>query len=145
MRTCVLLASLLLLALAGSAGGRECTPRVRGGWIRAIPGGAPVQAGFGRIENPCPSAVTIVSASSPAYGGVELHRSSRGQGISRMRAVPLLRIAAGTAAVFEPGGLHLMLMRPKPGLQRAGKVTIEFALRDGRRLRGEFDIRKPAG
>lgn len=131
--------------MVGSAGGRECTPRVRDGWIRLLPGGAPVQAGFGRIENPCASAVTIVSASSPAYGGVELHRSSSGQGISRMRAVPLLRIPGGAAAVFEPGGLHLMLMRPKPGLDRARKVTIEFTLRDGRRLRGDFEIRKPAG
>lgn len=62
-----------------------------------------------------------------------------------MRAVPLLRIPAGAVAVFEPGGLHLMLMRPKPGLDRAGKVAIEFTLRDGRRLRGDFHIRKPAG
>lgn len=108
-----------------------------------MPGGAPVQAGFGRIGNDCPSPATIVSATSPAYGSVELHGSSRENGISRMRAVPLLRIPPGATAVFEPGGLHLMLVRPRSRLRPGDRVTIGFVLQDGRRLSGEFEVRRP--
>ena len=109
--------------------------------IRLLPGGMPMQAGFGRIDNRCPMPATIVSASSPAYGSVELHESKTVGGISRMRAVPELRIAPDGAAVLQPGGLHLMLMQPKSPLKAGSRVAIEFDLKDGRRLLGEFEVR----
>lgn len=112
--------------------------------MRLTPGGMPMQAGFGRIENPCATPVTIVAVRSPAYASVELHQTRTVAGVSRMRAVPQLRIAPDAAAVLEPGGLHLMLMQahapPKPG----SRVAIEFVLQDGGVLRGEFEVRKPA-
>ncbi len=134
--------ALLLLPLAATA--RDCAPQVKEGWIRLLPGGMPMQAGFGRIDNPCPMPATIVSASSPAYGSVELHESKRVDGVNRMRAVPELRIAPEGAAVLQPGGLHLMLMQPKSPLKPGNRVAIEFTLKDGRELRGEFEVRKPA-
>ena len=139
---------LLLLALLGTtlspACARDCAPQVREGWVRLIPGGMPMQAGFGRIENPCPMPVTIVAAQSPAYGSVELHESRIVNGVSRMRAVPELRIAPEASAVLKPGGLHLMLMQPHKPLKAGSKVAIEFELQGGGVLRGEFIVRKPA-
>ena len=136
--------ALLLLCLPLSACARDCAPQVKDGWIRLIPGGMAMQAGFGRIDNRCPMPATIVSASSPAYGSVELHESKTVGGVSRMRAVPELRIAPDGAAVLQPGGLHLMLMQPKSPLKAGSRVAIEFALKDGRKLLGEFEVRKPA-
>ena len=136
--------ALLLLCLPLAACARDCTPQVRDGWIRLMPGGMPMQAGFGRIDNRCPMPATIVSASSPAYGSVALHESKTVAGISRMREVPELRIAPDGAAVLQPGGLHLMLMQPKAPLKAGSRVVIEFALKDGRKLLGEFEVRKPA-
>lgn len=136
--------ALLLLCLPLSACARDCAPQVRDGWIRLMPGGMPMQAGFGRIDNRCPMPATIVSASSPAYGSVELHESKTVGGVSRMRAVPELRIAPDGAVVLQPGGLHLMLMQPKSPLKAGSRVAIEFELKDGRRLLGEFEVRKPA-
>ena len=100
--------------------------------------------GFGRIDNRCPMPATIVSASSPAYASVELHESKVFDGLNRMRAVPELRIAPQGAAMLQPGGLHLMLMRPKTTLKPGSRVAIEFILKDGRKLLGEFELRKPA-
>lgn len=141
-----LLVLLLLVAVALPACAREqaCAPRVREGWIRLLPGGMPMHAGFGRIENPCAMPVTITGASSPAYGSVDLHESRVVDGINRMRAVPALRIAPDGAAVLKPGGLHLMLMDPRAPLGEGSRVAIEFTLQDGRVLRGEFIARKPA-
>ena len=123
---------------------RECAPQVREGWVRLLPGGMPMQAGFGRIENRCAVPVTIVAARSAAYGSVELHETRIVDGVSRMRAVPELRIAPEGSAVLKPGGLHLMLMQPHKPLKAGSKVAIEFELRDGGVLRGEFVVRKPA-
>lgn len=138
------LAAFWMCCIALSACASDCAPRVREGWVRLTPGGMPMHAGFGRIENSCASAVTIVAASSPAYGSVELHETRIDGGVSRMRAVPTLRIAPGDAAVLEPGGLHLMLMQPKAALKPGSKVAIEFELASGGKLLGEFEVRKPA-
>ena len=102
------------------------------------------KAGFGRIENRCAMPATIVSASSPAYASVELHESKRVDGVNRMREVPELRIAPDGAAVLQPGGLHLMLIKPNATLKPGSRVAIEFVLKDGRKLLGEFEVRKPA-
>ena len=137
-------ALLLLLCLPLAACARDCAPQVKDGWVRLMPGNMPMQAGFGRIDNPCPMPATIVSASSPAYGSVELHESKVVDGINRMREIPELRIAPDGAAVLQPGGLHLMLMQPKATLQPGSRVAIVFKLKDGRELIGEFEARKPA-
>ena len=136
--------ALLVLCLPLSACARDCAPQVRDGWIRLVPGGMAMQAGFGRIDNHCPMPATIVGASSPAYGSVEVHESKVVDGINRMRPVPELRIAPDGAAVLQPGGLHLMLMQPKAPLKEGSRVAIEFKLKDGRMLLGEFEVRKPA-
>ena len=134
--------ALLLLPLAATA--RDCAPQVKDGWIRLLPGGMPMQAGFGRIENRCAMPATIVSVSSPAHASVELHESKRVDGVNRMREVPELRIAPDGAAVLQPGGLHLMLIKPNATLKPGSRVAIEFTLKDGRKLLGEFEVRKPA-
>lgn len=144
MRTQAMLVLAILLGLPVAAHARDCAPRVKDGWIRLMPGGMPMQAGFGRIDNPCPMPATIVSASSPAYGSVELHESKVVDGINRMREVPELRIAPDAAAVLKPGGLHLMLMQPKTTLKPGSRVAVVFKLKDGRELIGEFEARKPA-
>lgn len=135
---------LWLCCVALGAAAQDCRREVRHGWIRLVPGGMPMHAGFGRIENGCETPVAIVAASSSAYDRVELHRSTLENGVSRMRAVPELRIAAGKAAVLQPGGLHLMLMRPGSELAPGDRVRISFELADGGRLDGEFEVRGPA-
>lgn len=140
----VLLAAMLPLASvqAEKPGAGACLPVVRDGWVRLPPGRMPMMAGFGRIENTCDAPVSIVSASSASFADVELHETTLVDGVSRMRHVPELRIAPGQAAVFKPGGLHLMLMRPQAALPPGSTITMTFTLADGRTLVGEFELRK---
>ena len=142
--------SLLLVALPlaactreGGNGSTDCVPRVRDGWVRLVPGGMPMHAGFGRIENSCAAPATIVSASSPSYGSVMLHESRIVNGVSQMRMLQELRIKPDDAAVFKPGGLHLMLMDPTSTLKPGSHVAIDFALKDGRHVLGDFEVRAP--
>lgn len=136
--------ALMLLSLALSACARDCSPHVQDGWIRLVPGGMPMHAGFGRIDNPCPMPATIASVSSPAYASVALHESRIVDGINRMRQLSELRISPEGAATLKPGGLHLMLMEPRAPLKEGSRVAIEFKLTDGRIVLGEFEVRKPA-
>lgn len=99
-------------------------------------------AGFGRIENGCPAPITIVGVSSPAFADISLHETRIVDGVSRMRALPELRIAPGGAAMLKPGGMHLMLMQPRAPLKPGSKVAVEFTLKDGGKLLGEFVVRK---
>ena len=134
----------LLLAASSAASAAECTAKVTDGWVRMPPAAMPMMAGFGRIENPCAKPVTIIGGSSAAFGEVELHETRVVEGVSRMRAVPELRIAPDGSAQLKPGGLHLMLMQPHKPLKEGSRVAVEFALKDGGSLFGEFEVRKAA-
>ncbi len=104
---------------------------------------APMMAGYGRIVNTCPMPVTIVGASSPSFGSVELHETRMVDGVSKMRHVPQLRLAPDGTAIFKPGGMHLMMMKPRTPLKAGSKIVIEFELAGGGKLLGEFEVRKP--
>lgn len=142
-RPAALLLSLFALVSLGACAreGAACAPQVREGWIRLVPGGMPMHAGFGRIDNACAAPATIVSASSPSYGSAMLHESRIVDGVSRMRMLRELRIAPGDAAVLKPGGLHLMLMDPVSPLKPGSHVAIDFTLADGRHVLGDFEVR----
>jgi copper(I)-binding protein len=127
----------------GKADKNACVPVVRDGWIRLVPGGMPMHAGFGRIDNACKAPATIAGAKSASYASVELHETKIVDGVSRMRAVPSLPIAGNGSAEFKPGGLHLMLMDPRAPLKAGDKVSIEFPLNDGRVVHGAFTVRAP--
>ncbi len=140
LRACAL---ALGLAAVLPACARECLPQVRDGWVRLTPVKMPMMAGFGRIENHCPNPVTITGVSSPAFGDASMHETRIVDGVSRMRELSELRIGPDGAAVLKPGGMHLMLMQPRTELKEGSRVAVEFALKDGRVLRGELEVRKP--
>ncbi|MBB1472413.1 copper chaperone PCu(A)C [Luteimonas sp. MC1782] len=139
--------ALALLALAPSAAAQDaaagCLPRVVDGWLRPPPVPMPMLAGFARIVNPCATAVQVVAASGAGFGRVEIHETTLADGVSRMRAVPSLAIAAGGEAVLEPGGLHLMLMRPVATPVAGQRAVLRFVLADGRTIEGAFEVRSP--
>lgn len=136
--------ALLFAVAASQAAARECAPAMKDGWVRLPPAAMPMMAGFGRIANPCPTPVVIVSASSPAFGEVSLHESRVVDGVNRMRELEQLRIVPDGDATFKPGGMHLMLMQPHAPLKEGSKVVVVFKLLDGRELLSELVVRKAA-
>ena len=139
----VLLLSVLLLALPAAARADDCVPLLESGWIRQPPMAMPMMAGFAVIRNPCAAPATVVAASSPAFGSVELHETTRVDGVSRMRHVEALEIPAGGEVTLAPGGLHLMLMQPQATPALGESLDVELELADGRRLRAGFEVRAP--
>lgn len=143
-RTKAALAACLYLFVGMASAAAPCTPVVHDGWIRLMPGGMAMLAGFGRIDNPCGSAADIVAASSRMFSDTSIHETRIEDGISRMRPVADLHIEPKSSAVLGPGGLHLMLMQPTATLKPGDRATIDFSLRDGRSLSGTFELRPAA-
>lgn len=141
-----LLAAVLALSVSTplAAFAKQCAPVLKDGWVRMGPVAMPMMAGFGRIENPCPQPVAVVSASSPAFGDVSIHESRVVDGVNRMREMSELPVAAKSSATLAPGGMHLMLMRPSAPLKEGDKVAVTFKLKDGREVSGELVAKKAA-
>jgi len=111
-------------------------------WVRPIPPGMKMTAGFGILSNPEARAIEITSFASPQFGDVSLHRTELRDGLSRMLEVPSLVIGAGAAVVLKPGGYHLMLMMPTGEIQPGQTVSLEFAAADGRKFSFEVPVER---
>ncbi len=70
----------------------------------------------------------LVSASTPQAARTEIHKTSIVNDVARMEKVDGVAIPAGDAVVFEPGGLHIMLMGLKGQLVEGDSfpLTLEF-------------------
>ncbi len=88
---------------------------------RPMPG-MTMRAGYLTLTNNSNETITITRVSSPNYESVALHESVVEDGVARMRPLKKIEMGAGKSAILEPGGKHLMLMRPKVS---ADKVSAE--------------------
>lgn len=119
--------------------------RVDAAWVRAAPPGTPMLAGYAVLHNTGDAPVRVIGASSEAFGMVEIHRTVEIDGVSRMRPAGALEIAPGGNVTLEPGGLHLMLMRPQRDLAEGGKVKIQLDVSGASPVEAEFAVRRTAG
>ena len=134
----------LLLALSASAavGAEACRPVIEQPWVRAAPPGAASLAGYLVLRNPCRAPVEVVDVESKDFGMPMIHRTVEEGGMSRMRPAGKLVLAPGDSLRFEPGGLHLMLMRPLRPLAEGDVAGVRLVLADGRRVYADFPVRR---
>lgn len=101
-------------------------------------------AGYATLVNRGDAELAIVGAVSDAFGRVEVHEMRSDAGVMRMRPVPRLALPAGAAVALQPGGLHLMLMRPARALAAGDRVELGFELSDGSVVPVAFEVRAQA-
>lgn len=117
-----LLLTLLLMSFATFTKAEELT--ARDGWIRPAPPVASVRAGYVVIENAGDTAVVLDKVESPDFGAIEIHTMFDDAGVMRMRRVPELHVPAKGRIELKPGGLHLMMFRPKHPLADGDRVEV---------------------
>ncbi len=104
---------MLLIAGAGACGHDETGSLVASD-VRVTPprteGG--MSAGYFTLKNHTGETITITGVSSPQFERVDMHETRIEDGVSRMRPIDVLTIPPGGEVRLEPGGKHLMLMRP---------------------------------
>lgn len=120
--------------------------RIEDPWIRAAPPGARMLAGYAVLRNDGETDRRLVAARSDRFGLVEIHRTVQVDGVARMREVEGVDIAAGGQAALQPGGLHLMLMRPSDDVSEGERIEIRLVFDDASERDVEFVVRRmPAG
>lgn len=94
--------------------------------MRAAPPGAMMTAAYARLRNDGQRALRLTGASSPAFAEISLHRTIVEKGLSRMTHGTPLELASGQRAALEPGGWHLMLMRPAQAFKAGDRVPLSL-------------------
>lgn len=97
-------------------------------WARKTGSRTASAAVYFEIKNTSDEAETLLSVSSARAGMATIHRSFEQDSIMRMEMQGEQKIAPGKTINFEPGGMHIMLMRlDKPLLQgQIFPVTLTF-------------------
>lgn len=95
--------------------------------VRVNVGKRPSAAYF-TLENSGDQDDRLIGASSPAFERLELHNHVMKDGAMSMVRLDAIDLPAGGSAVFEQGGLHVMMFNPTPALGDAGLIpmTLEF-------------------
>ncbi len=110
----------LTLMLFGAAVQAEVN--VKDSWVR---GTTPAQKATGAfMEITSSDAASLLSASSPVAGVVEIHTMKMEDGVMKMRAMPKLDLPAGKGVKLQPGGHHIMLMDLRQQMKKGDVVPI---------------------
>lgn len=113
-------------------------------WIRAAPPAARMLAGYVVLHNRSQQPLALVGAHSERFALVEVHETVDVDGVARMREVPRIEIAPGATLRLQPGGRHLMLMRPQSVPAEGEQVEIVLKLSDGSELPLRFQVLRQA-
>jgi hypothetical protein len=130
MRVKVLEAVLAILAGAFFINAASLNVAISQPYLRLIPGGVPA-AGYFNITNYASDTAVLTGAHSFDCASVTLHKSSTTGGIARMDDVQSVSLARGQRVAFQPGGYHLMCMRPSSRLRVGGTTTITLNFAGG--------------
>ncbi len=134
---------LLLLLLFAPASVSALDAMVHDAWVRQPPPGANAAA-YLTIHNTGAEPLRVVAVESDAAERVTLHRSVVEDGVARMIPVDAIDVPAGGRVELAPGGLHVMLIRPRP-LRPDDEVPLRLRLEGGETLDATAVVRKAAG
>lgn len=111
-------------------------------WIRSLPPGVKMTAGFGLLKNETGQDIEFNRFGSPAFKSVSLHETVVVDGVSKMQEVDSLTLASGESVELAPGGYHLMLMMPMASISPGRNISVEMTAADGRTFTFEVPVEK---
>jgi copper(I)-binding protein len=135
------IASLAFAAVAAAQAQTAAPLAVEGAWARAALQGQPTSAGYMTLTAKEP--LTLLGASSPAAGSVELHEMKLDGDVMRMRAIDQLALPAGKAVELKPGGLHFMLMDLKAQFKPGLAVPLALRVKDAKGVERTLQVSLP--
>ncbi|HEC20853.1 MAG TPA: copper chaperone PCu(A)C [Gammaproteobacteria bacterium] len=116
----------LLLACANLAQATEDL-EIHDAWAREAPPGAAVMAGYLTLHNHSSETYTLTNLQSPQFEKVEIHRTEERDGMTQMIKVSQVILGPKDSVRFQPGGMHLMLMKPKKPLKAGAKISLTLS------------------
>jgi len=140
------MSGVLLLALAPLAPA-QAAPKglsIEQPWIRLIIKARPA-AGYFTLRNDGDKPVQLTGASSSACGMVMLHQSKQVNGVEKMVHVGNVTVKPHGTLKFEPGGYHLMCMKPQSAMSIGKSVPMTLQFADGETLTAQFPVKGAGG
>lgn len=130
----------LYLVLVTSAFG--CDLEVSDPWIREAPPTATAMAGYMVLANRGNDDCVLIGVRATGFSNAMLHRTEHQGDTAHMMHQDTVRIPADGRVVFEPNGLHIMLMHPDQPLKNGDRVTVTLVLETGDAQQLEFPVRQ---
>lgn len=131
-----------LLMLAGSSASAQTSPvKVENAWVRTTVQGQQSTGAFMALT--APTAMKLVSVTTPAAGIVEVHEMKMEGDIMRMREILQLELPAGQTVELKPGGLHVMMMDLKLPLAKDTRVPFTLNFKDAKGVASQLKVTLP--
>ena len=123
MKRLLSIVGTVLLLLAGPV--HSCDGlTVSSAWVREPPPGSTASAAFMTLANLGKQAVTVTGWLARGFGATMLHETVLDGSTARMVMRESLAVAPGAKVELQPGGLHLMLMKPSAPVVAGGTVAL---------------------
>ncbi len=110
-----------------------CSPEnginVQGAWARPARQGENGVVYF-LLENHTAETHEVLAAVSDVAETVEIHESQLSGDVMQMRRLESVSIGPGAEVIFEPGGLHIMLIGLKKDLQIGDEIELTLQFRN---------------
>jgi len=131
---------LLLLVSSTSATGKF---EVHDAWVREAPPKTNVTAAYLTLYNHSLRVYTLARLSSPDFKRVEMHRTEQHDNMTKMLPVPQVILNSKDHIVFQPGGMHLMLIDPKKRFRVGDNITLTLFFTDEGSTENSIEISLP--
>jgi periplasmic copper chaperone A len=147
MRKLTILSATLILSLLLSGcqtgGAAQARLTITEVWSRPGPPGGNSAVYF-NIDNPTNAEDTLLSAQAEVSEFIELHMSSMDHsGTMSMHKQEAVPVPAGAQVVFKPGGLHVMLINLRQGLNAGEDFTLTLNFQNAGQMTLEVPVREP--
>ena len=136
-----ILVFVLSLALSLSACSPESGIFVQGAWARPARQGENGAVYFS-IENHSSETHEMVAAVSDIAEAVEIHESKMSGDVMQMHQLESVSLGPGAEVMFEPGGLHIMLVGLKQDLHSGDEIEITLQFRDFEELTVQVPVQE---
>jgi copper(I)-binding protein len=121
----------LLLSVAGLAFAQVPAPvKIDAPWLRPSVQGQATTGAYMTLTATEP--LTLLGATTPAAGSVELHQMQMDGDVMRMRAIDTLALTPNQPVRLAPGGYHFMVMQPKTPFRNGTQIPLTLRFRDAK-------------
>jgi len=120
-----------LLETASKTADPNAVLKVSHAWAKPTLAGQEMGVVFLTLENTGDKSMSLIGASSPAAGRMEIHTHIHVGEVMQMRQLQRLDILPHSEQVMKPGGLHLMLFEVKDPLTEGSSLAVTLKFSDG--------------
>jgi copper(I)-binding protein len=135
----------LLFSVTATTAARAGKLEIHDAWVREAPPTAEVMAAYLTLHNHSSKAYTLTGVSSPDFERVEMHRTEQHDGMTTMLPVSRVILSTNGSVSFQPGGMHLMLMKPKKHLMAGNSISLTLVFADESSMTITAPVKKATG